>query len=156
MERSGQTRSAPNSTKHAASRSVAFTGYRDAGAAAAGPRRRRRATPVRLAASATAAATAGTTRPSNIEGVMYSSESSPLDTMAASACAAASFISSFTRRARTSSIPRKKRSEEHTSELQSHSDLVCRLLLEKKKENDKTVGFEQNIILVYIRVAYCA
>src|SRR5438034_5265302 len=27
-----------------------------------------------------------------------------------------------------------RRSEEHTSELQSHSDLVCRLLLEKKKE----------------------
>src|SRR5947207_6260088 len=26
-----------------------------------------------------------------------------------------------------------ERSEEHTSELQSHSDLVCRLLLEKKK-----------------------
>src|SRR5438034_8185217 len=26
------------------------------------------------------------------------------------------------------------RSEEHTSELQSHSDLVCRLLLEKKNE----------------------
>src|SRR5437588_5029101 len=31
------------------------------------------------------------------------------------------------------------RSEEHTSELQSHSDLVCRLLLEKKKtENEDT------------------
>src|SRR5260221_8660260 len=32
------------------------------------------------------------------------------------------------------------RSEEHTSELQSHSDLVCRLLLEKKKKytNPKT------------------
>src|SRR5438034_6433618 len=30
-----------------------------------------------------------------------------------------------------------KRSEEHTSELQSHSDLVCRLLLEKKKQNTK-------------------
>src|SRR5438034_7704222 len=29
------------------------------------------------------------------------------------------------------------RSEEHTSELQSHSDLVCRLLLEKKKKNNK-------------------
>src|SRR5260221_4166501 len=31
------------------------------------------------------------------------------------------------------------RSEEHTSELQSHSDLVCRLLLEKKKNkrNDR-------------------
>src|SRR5438034_7881240 len=28
----------------------------------------------------------------------------------------------------------KPRSEEHTSELQSHSDLVCRLLLEKKKK----------------------
>src|SRR5437588_3913339 len=28
----------------------------------------------------------------------------------------------------------EKRSEEHTSELQSHSDLVCRLLLEKKKK----------------------
>src|SRR5260221_9203945 len=30
--------------------------------------------------------------------------------------------------------PAPKRSEEHTSELQSHSDLVCRLLLEKKKK----------------------
>ena len=29
------------------------------------------------------------------------------------------------------------RSEEHTSELQSHSDLVCRLLLEKKKTKTK-------------------
>src|SRR5438132_3292025 len=28
--------------------------------------------------------------------------------------------------------PKARRSEEHTSELQSHSDLVCRLLLEKK------------------------
>ena len=28
-------------------------------------------------------------------------------------------------------------SEEHTSELQSHSDLVCRLLLEKKKKKNK-------------------
>src|SRR5438034_8327694 len=30
-------------------------------------------------------------------------------------------------------LRRVPRSEEHTSELQSHSDLVCRLLLEKKK-----------------------
>src|SRR5438034_3464833 len=30
------------------------------------------------------------------------------------------------------------RSEEHTSELQSHSDLVCRLLLEKKKNQLRT------------------
>src|SRR5436190_11255862 len=32
----------------------------------------------------------------------------------------------------------RERSEEHTSELQSHSDLVCRLLLEKKKKKTKT------------------
>src|SRR5437773_8798213 len=32
-------------------------------------------------------------------------------------------------------IPRR-RSEEHTSELQSHHDLVCRLLLEKKKNTN--------------------
>src|SRR5438034_6307730 len=31
---------------------------------------------------------------------------------------------------------RPPRSEEHTSELQSHSDLVCRLLLEKKKKKN--------------------
>src|SRR5436190_13914742 len=31
------------------------------------------------------------------------------------------------------------RSEEHTSELQSHSDLVCRLLLEKKKKQKKNI-----------------
>src|SRR5437588_4168170 len=31
-----------------------------------------------------------------------------------------------------------RRSEEHTSELQSHSDLVCRLLLEKKKRSANT------------------
>src|SRR5947207_12594015 len=40
------------------------------------------------------------------------------------------------RRPRSLSGPRYSsqfRSEEHTSELQSHSDLVCRLLLEKKK-----------------------
>src|SRR6185369_17976523 len=31
----------------------------------------------------------------------------------------------------------RTRSEEHTSELQSHLNLVCRLLLEKKKKNSK-------------------
>src|SRR5690606_40897800 len=31
----------------------------------------------------------------------------------------------------------RKRSEEHTSELQSRENLVCRLLLEKKKEEDR-------------------
>src|SRR5436190_15488743 len=36
------------------------------------------------------------------------------------------------------------RSEEHTSELQSHSDLVCRLLLEKKKKKIKTRDVKMN------------
>src|SRR5438034_8786815 len=35
----------------------------------------------------------------------------------------------------TSTAWPKFRSEEHTSELQSHSDLVCRLLLEKKNDH---------------------
>src|SRR5437667_3558724 len=35
------------------------------------------------------------------------------------------------------------RSEEHTSELQSHHDLVCRLLLEKKKLADNTTQAAQ-------------
>src|SRR5260370_24862896 len=34
---------------------------------------------------------------------------------------------------------REYRSEEHTSELQSHLNLVCRLLLEKKKQNPRPV-----------------
>ena len=32
------------------------------------------------------------------------------------------------------------RSEEHTSELQSHSDLVCRLLLDKKNKSPNTLS----------------
>src|SRR5260370_29497316 len=38
-----------------------------------------------------------------------------------------------------------ERSEEHTSELQSHLNLVCRLLLEKKKNKNKQV---QNVISI--------
>src|SRR5947207_8424967 len=38
---------------------------------------------------------------------------------------------------RTISITSGRRSEEHTSELQSHSDLVCRLLLEKKNMRNR-------------------
>src|SRR5438034_4254500 len=36
-------------------------------------------------------------------------------------------------------LPMAVRSEEHTSELQSHSDLVCRLLLEKKKKTKNSI-----------------
>src|SRR5438874_6721237 len=35
----------------------------------------------------------------------------------------------------------RKRSEEHTSELQSRRDLVCRLLLEKKKKNQTKIKY---------------
>src|SRR5436190_16489361 len=37
------------------------------------------------------------------------------------------------------------RSEEHTSELQSHSDLVCRLLLEKKKNRKITLPIRNQL-----------
>src|SRR2546421_3584167 len=39
---------------------------------------------------------------------------------------------------------RESRSEEHTSELQSRSDLVCRLLLEKKK---KRIHYDRSVII---------
>src|SRR6266516_6782784 len=42
--------------------------------------------------------------------------------------------------ARPRRLPRRRaRSEEHTSELQSPYDLVCRLLLEKKKKKQKQI-----------------
>src|SRR5438034_5733447 len=41
-------------------------------------------------------------------------------------------------------VLREPRSEEHTSELQSHSDLVCRLLLEKKKKRKPEAALEQS------------
>src|SRR2546430_10156456 len=40
---------------------------------------------------------------------------------------------------------RRLRSEEHTSELQSQSNLVCRLLLEKKKKKTSTHTISQTI-----------
>src|SRR2546421_9412594 len=39
------------------------------------------------------------------------------------------------------------RSEEHTSELQSRSDLVCRLLLEKKKNRNEKAYVRSNVLL---------
>src|SRR2546430_9767214 len=43
-------------------------------------------------------------------------------------------------------FPGVVRSEEHTSELQSQSNLVCRLLLEKKKHTDAIVSCVQSSI----------
>src|SRR6266849_3859091 len=50
-------------------------------------------------------------------------------------------------RGRPSALP-AGRSEEHSSELQSRVDLVCRLLLEKKKEPNQFIAF---VIIVYVR-----
>src|SRR5438034_3691362 len=62
------------------------------------------------------------------------------ETRVRSICCGAGSCSSSTKVLEKISHPRNRRlsntsrSEEHTSELQSHSDLVCRLLLEKKKK----------------------
>src|SRR5438034_6099473 len=53
-------------------------------------------------------------------------------------CGHWSYTLSFGISGPTLSVSWTERSEEHTSELQSHSDLVCRLLLEKKKNEIKT------------------
>src|SRR5256885_11350274 len=42
-------------------------------------------------------------------------------------------------------FPSACRSEEHTSELQSPCNLVCRLLLEKKKHNDKRANTTRRV-----------
>src|SRR5437667_8491798 len=42
------------------------------------------------------------------------------------------------------------RSEEHTSELQSHHDLVCRLLLEKKKKHKILSTILKRVLLIMI------
>src|SRR5260370_14982786 len=41
---------------------------------------------------------------------------------------------------------RSARSEEHTSELQSHLNLVCRLLLEKKKNENEYPSNHANVV----------
>src|SRR2546427_6786375 len=47
-----------------------------------------------------------------------------------------------------------QRSEEHTSELQSQSNLVCRLLLEKKK-NKQTLAYRAaNSIACFVTISY--
>src|SRR5688572_31885774 len=63
-------------------------------------------------------------------------------------------------RGRLPELPGQPRSEEHTSELQSQSNLVCRLLLEKKKKkknnsirllsNDNTTQCNSHLLLTTI------
>src|SRR6267378_4548181 len=57
----------------------------------------------------------------------------PYTTLFRSRCRCARHVAS----GRAMSWPTPSRSEEHTSELQSRRDLVCRLLLEKKKNHDR-------------------
>src|SRR2546425_8199916 len=59
--------------------------------------------------------------------VAFFAREDPLENMAVAESASAMF-------SRGSSLAKKARSEEHTSELQSLAYLVCRLLLEKKKQ----------------------
>src|SRR2546429_3566335 len=54
----------------------------------------------------------------------------------------------------TTGSPRSRRSEEHTSELQSRLHLVCRLLLEKKKHLH--LSHHSPTELHNVRWAYCA
>src|SRR5688572_31012239 len=42
----------------------------------------------------------------------------------------------------------RRRSEEHTSELQSQSNLVCRLLLEKKNDTRRKCALQHKILLL--------
>src|SRR5690349_22689656 len=58
-------------------------------------------------------------------------------------------FSTRTTPARRRSCSSSTRSEEHTSELQSRRDLVCRLLLEKKKENYKPHHVPNIYVLSY-------
>src|SRR2546430_4118676 len=51
---------------------------------------------------------------------------------------------SSTSRSASPSMLKPKRSEEHTSELQSQSNLVCRLLLEKKKTSYTSLQTHSN------------
>src|SRR5437867_10771023 len=61
--------------------------------------------------------------------------------------------SASSRRASFRSAGREERSEEHTSELQSPYDLVCRLLLEKKKKTtNDNLKTQHRIIIRSIRV----
>src|SRR5699024_12122633 len=55
----------------------------------------------------------------------------------------ASSTDTFQDRRKLPTPPARRRSEEHTSELQSRFDLVCRLLLEKKKKRPSQTKAQQ-------------
>src|SRR3712207_7500210 len=55
-------------------------------------------------------------------------------------------------RAPASAVSGRSRSEEHTSELQSRQYLVCRLLLEKKKKQHRSVLFSDECVVPFTRL----
>src|SRR6266498_1223639 len=59
-------------------------------------------------------------------------------------------------RALRSFVPSTGRSEEHTSELQSRPHLVCRLLLEKKKDGSDARPYSRSLIRLSPGPAICA
>src|SRR2546430_13572999 len=63
-----------------------------------------------------------------------------------SRCTARTGTAASTGSSATSATLARRRSEEHTSELQSQSNLVCRLLLEKKKKNHLTTQHPVEIV----------
>src|SRR5438034_4630317 len=67
-------------------------------------------------------------------GSLTAAAATPLERLDQVADTLALAIAAFDLRARLFASRQMQRSEEHTSELQSHSDIVCRLLLEKKKQ----------------------
>src|SRR5260370_28592495 len=58
-------------------------------------------------------------------------------------------------------VRRSDRSEEHTSELQSHLNLVCRLLLEKKKKKEMNTMhyyvcvYHKDEVMSCVRIGHC-
>src|SRR5438132_9384850 len=66
------------------------------------------------------------------DALPISTSTAPCDS--ATALRACFQLAGFPIRMADAIVSGSSRSEEHTSELQSHSDLVCRLLLEKKKD----------------------
>src|SRR2546430_12620896 len=77
----------------------------------------------------------------------------PYTTLFRSACPQTACGSAWTAAACPSSaFPWRRRSEEHRSELQSQSNLVCRLLLEKKKSKSEIDSSERRYIVDRVSV----
>src|SRR5437773_8740856 len=105
----------------------------------------RRTTPKAISTPSTGAAPSHRKPASDSTGIRASIHAGPRAVLSrAKANSWTSKVSAFTarstpanRRVRSAASGTASRSEEHTSELQSHHDLVCRLLLEKKKKKKK-------------------